>query len=352
MKEAASHAAGAAPRIDELRPGIGAPGTVREHHDHHEIGFVRKYIFSTDHKVIGIQFMFTGLVFFLLGGLMAMAIRWQLAWPWTEMPVIGRMLFPETGRVISPEFYTMLFTMHGTIMIFFVIIPLLTGAFGNFLIPLMIGAPDMAFPKLNMFGYWAMVPAIFFALASFTVEGFGPAAGWTAYPPLSTIESAAPGSMTGQTYWLMALTWVGASSMMGAVNYVTTIVKMRAPGMTLMRMPLTIWALFIAALLQLFALPVLTAASIMQLLDRIVHTGFFTPTNLVINQISVEADLGGAGSTTQTSPGATPLSNHPAKSALPIFPQPNRPNPFLAIDERSINFPAACSCAFLDVTKR
>ena len=294
MKEAASHAAGAAPRIDELRPGIGAPGTVREHHDHHEIGFVRKYIFSTDHKVIGIQFMFTGLVFFLLGGLMAMAIRWQLAWPWTEMPVIGRMLFPETGRVISPEFYTMLFTMHGTIMIFFVIIPLLTGAFGNFLIPLMIGAPDMAFPKLNMFGYWAMVPAIFFALASFTVEGFGPAAGWTAYPPLSTIESAAPGSMTGQTYWLMALTWVGASSMMGAVNYVTTIVKMRAPGMTLMRMPLTIWALFIAALLQLFALPVLTAASIMQLLDRIVHTGFFTPTNLVINQISVEADLGGA----------------------------------------------------------
>jgi cytochrome c oxidase subunit 1 len=294
VKEPATHATAGAPRLDELHPGMGEPGTVREHHDHHELGFFRKYVFSTDHKVIGIQFMFTGLVFFLLGGLMAMAIRWQLAWPWTEMPVIGRLLFPETGRVISPEFYTMLFTMHGTIMIFFVIIPLLTGAFGNFLIPLMIGAPDMAFPKLNMFGYWAMVPAIFFALASFTVEGFGPAAGWTAYPPLSTIESAAPGSMTGQTYWLLALTWVGASSMMGAVNYVTTIVKMRAPGMTLMRMPLSIWALFIAALLQLFALPVLTAASIMQLLDRVIHTGFFTPTNLIINQISAEADLGAA----------------------------------------------------------
>ena len=110
--------------------------------------------------------------------------------------------------------------------------------------------------------------------------------------------------------------------------------------------------IIILLVLMLFALPVLTAASIMQLLDRVAHTGFFTPTNLVINQISVEADLGGAGSTTQTSPGATPLSNHPAKSALPIFPQPNRPNPFLAIDERSINFPAACSCAFLDVTKR
>jgi cytochrome c oxidase subunit I len=268
--------------------GTGAPGTVYENHEHHELSFLRKYVFSTDHKVIGLQFMFTGLVFFLLGGLMAMAIRWQLAWPWTEMPIVGRLLFPETGRVISPEFYTMLFTMHGTIMIFFVIIPLLTGAFGNFLIPLMIGAPDMAFPKLNMFGYWAMVPAIFFALMGFAVEGGGAAAGWTAYPPLSTIESAAPGSMNGQTFWLMALFWVGVSSMMGAVNYVTTIVKMRAPGMTMFRMPLTIWSLLIAALLQLFALPVLTAASILQLLDRLLHTGFFTPTNLLVNQMNPE----------------------------------------------------------------
>jgi cytochrome c oxidase subunit 1 len=268
--------------------GTGEPGTVYESHEHHELGFLRRYVFSTDHKVIGMQFMFTGLVFFLIGGLMAMAIRWQLAWPWTEMPVVGRVLFPNTGRVISPEFYTMLFTMHGTIMIFFVIIPLLTGAFGNFLIPLMIGAPDMAFPKLNMFGYWAMIPAVFFALTSFAVEGGGPAAGWTAYPPLSTIRSAAPGSFNGQTFWLLALTWVGVSSMMGAINYVTTIVKMRAPGMTLFRMPLTIWALFIAALLQLFALPVLTAASILQLLDRIAHTGFFTPTNLLVNQLSPE----------------------------------------------------------------
>jgi cytochrome c oxidase subunit 1 len=183
----------------------------------------------------------------------------------------------------------MLFTMHGTIMIFFVIIPLLTGAFGNFLIPLMIGAPDMAFPKLNMFGYWAMIPAIFFALIGFFVEGGAAAAGWTAYPPLSTIESAAPGSLSGQTFWLLALTWVGVSSMMGAVNYVTTIFKMRAPGMTMMRMPLTIWGLLISALLQLFALPVLTAASIMQLLDRLLHTGFFTPTNLLVNNLRPEA---------------------------------------------------------------
>jgi cytochrome c oxidase subunit 1 len=275
---------------------VGPPEPRVAHEAHHEeLGFWRKYVFSTDHKVIGLQFMFTGLVFFLLGGLFAMAIRYQLAWPWKSMPVIGKVLFPNTGEAITPEFYTMLFTMHGTIMIFFVIIPLLTGAFGNFLIPLMIGAPDMAFPKLNMFGYWAMVPAIACVLLAFATPGGGPAAGWTAYPPLSTIKSAAPGSLSGQTYWLMALTWVGASSMMGAVNYATTIVKMRAPGMTMMRMPLSVWALFIAALLQLFALPVLTAASIMQILDRVLDTGFFTPTNLIVNQVNPEMEGAAAG---------------------------------------------------------
>ncbi|MDP6940382.1 MAG: cbb3-type cytochrome c oxidase subunit I, partial [Planctomycetota bacterium] len=150
---------------------MGAPGTVREHHEHHELGFIRKYVFSVDHKVIGLQFLFTGLAFFLVGGLMAMAIRWQLAWPWTEMPIVGKLLFPETGRVISPEFYTMLFTMHGTIMIFFVIIPLLTGAFGNFLIPLHVGARDMAYPLLNMLSYWTVVPACILMLLSFLAEG-------------------------------------------------------------------------------------------------------------------------------------------------------------------------------------
>jgi len=284
-----SHAGVHAPTAQPKMPlGLAPEGTVHVSHDHHELGFFRKYVFSVDHKVIGLQFLFTGLLFLVLGGLMAMAIRHQLAWPWKPIPGIAQ-LFPETGGVISPEFYTMLFTMHGTIMIFFVIIPLLTGAFGNFLIPLMIGAPDMAFPKLNMFGYWAMIPAIFFALAGFFVEGGAAAAGWTAYPPLSTIEAAAPGSLSGQTFWLMALTWVGVSSMMGAVNYVTTIFKMRAPGMTMMRMPLTIWGLLISALLQLFALPVLTAASIMQLLDRLLHTGFFTPTNLLVNNMRPEA---------------------------------------------------------------
>jgi cytochrome c oxidase subunit 1 len=285
MSTHTTHAPHATPH---LQPGEGEPGTVREHHDHHELGFLRKWIFSVDHKVIGLQFLFSGLVFLALGGLMAMAIRYQLAWPWRPMPGLAWM-FPATGGAISPEFYTMLFTMHGTIMIFFVMIPLLTGAFGNFLIPLMIGAPDMAFPKLNMFGYWTMIPAFFFILLGFFVEGGHAAGGWTSYPPLSTIEAAAPGSLTGQTCWLMGLTWVGVSSMMGAVNYVTTIVKMRAPGLTMMRLPLSIWSLMITSLLQLFALPVLTAASIMQLLDRTMNTGFFTPTNLLVNNITPDS---------------------------------------------------------------
>ncbi len=274
--------------------GLAPSGTVHVSHDHHEIGFLKKYVFSTDHKMIGIQFLFTGLVTLLIGGLLAMGIRWQLAFPWTEMPVLGKLLFPETGGVATPEGYTMLFTMHGTVMVFFVIIPLLTGAFGNFLIPLQIGAPDMAFPRLNMLGYWWMWPGIILMFLAFGTEGGGPAAGWTAYPPLSTIESAAPGSLNGQTLWLLALTFSGVSSMMGAVNYVTTIVKMRAPGMTIMRMPLSIWGLLIAALLQLFALPVLTAASFMQIFDRVFDAGFFNAPDTLVNNMSPEVDLGTA----------------------------------------------------------
>jgi len=294
--------------VAHTSPGENPPGTVREsHEEHHELGFIRRYVFSTDHKVIGTQFLFFGLVFMLLGGLMAMAIRHQLAWPWKPIPGISWM-FPETGGAITPEFYTMLFTMHGTIMIFFVIIPLLTGAFGNFLIPLMIGAPDMAFPKLNMLGFWAMIPAAFFAISGFFVEGGAAAAGWTSYPPLSTIKTAAPGSLTGQTFWLLALTFVGLSSMMGAVNYVTTIAKMRAPGLTMMRLPLSVWGLFIAALLQLFALPVLTSVSILQLLDRLpfIQTGFFTPTNLLVNNFTPEV-VDPTGAVNPAAAGGQPL---------------------------------------------
>ncbi|HEX4000773.1 MAG TPA: cbb3-type cytochrome c oxidase subunit I [Pirellulales bacterium] len=248
----------------------------------HKGSFLTTYIFSRDHKVIGIQFLFSTLLWFLIGGLLALAVRWQVAWPWTQIPILGH-LFHLQGGQISPEFYTMLVTMHATVMIFLVIIPILAGAFGNFLIPLMIGADDMAFPTLNMLSYWFMWPAFICFLSSFFVAGGAAAAGWTSYPPLSDNPAAAPGSGMGQTLWLLGLVCVGISSMMGSINYMTTIIQMRAPGMTMFRLPLTIWAMFITAVLQAFALPVLTAAAFMQLMDRLLGAGFFMPDGSVVN---------------------------------------------------------------------
>jgi len=257
--------------------------------------FLTRYVFSTDHKVIGIQFLTSGLIFFVIGGLLAMAVRWQLAWPWKPVPILSRLLWssPSLGYQMPPEFYNKLFTMHATIMIFFVIIPLLTGAFGNFLIPLMIGARDMAFPKLNMFSYWFMPPAMVFITYSFFVEGGSPEAGWTSYPPLTVYRWSTPGSLNGQTYWLLALLCAGISSLLGSINYITTIVMLRAPGMKMFRLPMTVWAMFITALLQAFALPVLTSALIMQLLDRVVGTNFFSPVGWTVG--NAPPVVGGGG---------------------------------------------------------
>ncbi len=261
---------------------------VAEHH-HPELDFIRKYIFSTDHKVIGIQFLFTSIIFLGVGGILALLVRIQLAWPHAAIPFI-RDWFPENGGRMPPSFYNMLFSMHASVMIFFVIIPFLTGAFGNFTIPLMIGAKDMAFPALNMMSYWFMWPAFVFILTSFFVEGGAPAAGWTSYPTNASAtmpagegfqSPSAPNSGHGQIFWLLSLTFVGVSSMMGSVNYITTIINMRAPGMTLYRMPMTIWAMFITAILQAFALPVLTVALILQTLDKTLGMTFFLPDGLV-----------------------------------------------------------------------
>jgi len=165
--------------------------------------FLRKYVFSTDHKVIGKQFLFTALAFFTFGGLLALLMRTQLAWPWAEIPILGPLLYGESGNILAPEGYPALVTMHGTIMIFFFIIPVLSGAFGNFLIPLMIGARDMAFPRLNLISYWLMVPAFLVMLASFFVATGPAAAGWTSYVPLSALRDMAPGSEAGQTLWIV-----------------------------------------------------------------------------------------------------------------------------------------------------
>ena len=240
-----------------------------------ELSFVRRYVFSTDHKVIGRQFLFTALAFFTLGGTLAMLMRTQLAWPWKEIPIFGKLLYGSTGNILAPEAYPALVTMHGTIMIFFFIIPILSGAFGNFLIPLMIGARDMAFPRLNLISYWVMVPAFLVMLASFFVGTGTAAAGWTSYVPLSALRDMIPGSEAGQTLWIISLMLVGTSSLMGAINYITTIVMLRAAGMSMFRLPMTIWALFVTAILVTFATPVLTAALILLLLDRSVGTLFF-----------------------------------------------------------------------------
>jgi len=245
--------------------------------NHHELPFIRKYVFSTDHKTIGVQFLFTTLIYLSIGGLLAMLIRTQMAWPWQEIPVFGALLYGPGGNVLLPEQYIGLVTMHGTIMIFFFIIPMLSGAFGNFLIPLMIGARDMAFPRLNLLSYWILWPAFIMILLALVIEGGPPSAGWTSYAPLSDLPTAVPGSGNGQTLWILSLLFIGAGSILGAMNYITTILLLRAPGMHLFRMPMTVWALLITASLVLLATPVLTSALILLTLDRTVGTHFFLP---------------------------------------------------------------------------
>jgi cytochrome c oxidase subunit 1 len=235
-------------------------------------GFVRRYVFSVDHKVIGRQFLFLGLVFLAVGGAMAMLIRWQLASPGQPVPIVGRLLFGGSGGVISPAAYTSLFTMHGTIMIFFAVTPILIGGFGNFCVPLLIGARDMAFPRLNMLSFWTMAAATATLTASFFVPLGSAQAGWTAYATLSTAIGA-PG--TGQTLWTVAIYLNGASSVMGAVNYITTVVRLRAPGMSYMRMPLTVWGFFLTSMLNALFVPVLGAAMVLLFFDRVFGTQFF-----------------------------------------------------------------------------
>ena len=242
-------------------------------HEHHDLGFVRTYIFSTDHKMIARQFLFLGLIMMVLGGLLALMVRWQLAWPETAVPGMSVFL-PETEGILEPSTYNMAFTMHATIMIFFVIMPILAGAFGNFLIPLMVGARDMAFPLLNMLSFWVTAAAGVIMLSGFFVEGGHAAAGWTSYTPLSSV-AAYTGVNWGQNLWCISLFIMGIGSMMGSINYITTIINMRAPGMTLFRMPLVIWSLFITAILLLLALPVLTSGVAMLLFDRTLGTSWF-----------------------------------------------------------------------------
>ena len=208
-----------------------------EHHHHHghEPNFFHKYIWSLDHKMIGLQYMWTSFFFLLIGGLLAMGIRFQLAYPGMEVPLIGALLPSSVAidGVILPGGYNMLFTMHATVMVFLVVMPLLIGGFGNYLIPLKIGAGDMAFPTLNAMSYWLYVVSGLIILASFFVDGGAAQSGWTAYAPLSSTAAYNNNTQIGQSLWCVGLFVNGLSSIAGATNYITTIVNMRAPGMTM-----------------------------------------------------------------------------------------------------------------------
>src|SRR6266487_1211174 len=255
----------------------GAVAPHAAHEVHEELGFIRTYIFSTDHKMIGRQFLFVSLLMLVFGGLMAMMMRWELAWPVTQVPFTK--LIPEPYMYeghMDPAFYNSLFTMHAILMIFFVVMPFMIGCFGNFLIPLMIGAGDMAFPTLNMLSFWTAVPANILILYSFFVPGGAAAGGWTMYATLSA-KAIYTGVDWGVNLWIISLLILGISSLMGSINYITTIINMRAPGMTWFRLPLVIWSLFITAILLLLSLPVLTSALGMLLFDRMAGTHFFAP---------------------------------------------------------------------------
>src|SRR5688572_20473816 len=240
-----------------------------EAHAHAPQGFLWRYVFSKDHKVIAVQYYVTAMVMALVAGLLAMLIRLQIAWPEKDFGWLGSIL-PRgySGGVMNPEFYAMLFTMHGTIMVFFVMSTAPVSGFGNLLIPLQTGARDMAFPFLNGLSFWTFLVGCVVILASFFVGAGAAAGGWTSYPPLSALKGAIPGSDMGQTLWIIAMVFFIASFTMGGLNFVTTILNLRTKGLTLLRMPLTLWSMFLVAILGLLAFPALTAACLLLVFDR------------------------------------------------------------------------------------
>jgi cytochrome c oxidase subunit 1 len=251
-------------------------------HDHAEPGFWRKCVFSTDHKVIGIQYGITGLLFLFFGLSLMMVMRWQIAYPNQPIPLIGgllnRILGDEAASgIMSPNLYNSFGAMHGTIMVFLGVVPLVFGAFGNCIVPLQIGAPDMAFPRINMASYQAYVLGGVVMLTSFFIPGGAAQSGWTSYSPLATqIETQ------GQTFWLIGMILLITSSLLGSVNFIATIIQLRAPGLTWMRLPFFVWAQFVTGFLLLLAFPPLEAAGVMQLMDKVAGTSFFLPTGLAV----------------------------------------------------------------------
>ncbi len=248
-----------------------------DHHDHHhEETFISKYIFSQDHKMIAKQFLITGIIWAFIGVMFSVLFRLQLAWPNESFPILEMLLggWAEGGK-LAPSFYYGLVTMHGTIMVFFVLTAGLSGTFSNLLIPLQIGARDMASPFLNMLSYWFFFAAGVVMAISLFVQTGPATGGWTVYPPLSALPEASPGSGLGMTLWLFSMVLFIVSSLLGGLNYITTVLNMRTKGMTMMRMPLTIWAFFFTAILGVLSFPVLLSGCILLLFDRSLGTNFY-----------------------------------------------------------------------------
>ncbi|MCB9748102.1 MAG: cbb3-type cytochrome c oxidase subunit I [Candidatus Omnitrophica bacterium] len=260
-----------------------------EHHEH-KLPFWQKYLFSTDHKTIGIQYGVTSLSFLLFGFFLMMLMRWQLAYPEQAIPFIGKFFGEDRapGGVMVPTFYNELGAMHGTIMVFLGVVPMGVGCFGNLIVPLQLGAPDMAFPKLNMASYWVFLVGGLTMLVSFFLPGGAANSGWTAYPPLANFATI------GQTVWILGMVFLITSSLLGAVNFLTTIIQLRAEGLTFMRLPFFVWGQLITSLLLLLAFPPLEAAGILQLMDRVAHTSFFLPSGLLVSGQPLEVSGGGS----------------------------------------------------------
>ncbi|MEQ1799053.1 MAG: cbb3-type cytochrome c oxidase subunit I [Lacibacter sp.] len=246
------------------------------HHGHHHETFLTKYVFSQDHKTIAKQFLITGMFWALIGGLFSVIFRLQLGYPDAKFPWMEALLGDwAKGGQLQPEAYYALVTMHGTVLVFFVLTAGLSGTFANFLIPLQVGARDMASPFLNMLSFWFFFTAGIVMLSSLFVQTGPFSGGWTAYPPLSALGEASPGSKVGMDLWLVSMALFVVSSLLGGLNYIATILNMRTKGMSMTRLPLTIWALFFTAVLGVLSFPVLFSGFILLIFDRHFGTSFY-----------------------------------------------------------------------------
>jgi cytochrome c oxidase subunit 1 len=265
-----------------------------EHHEHHHDTFITKYVFSQDHKMIAKQFLITGMVWAVLGGLMSVLFRLQLGYPESTFPWLQDILgkWAEGGK-ITPAAYYALVTTHGTVLVFFVLTAGLSGTFANFLIPLQIGARDMASPFMNMLSFWFFCAASIVMLSSLFVETGPFSGGWTAYPPLSALGDASPGSKSGMDLWIISMALFVVSSLLGGLNYIATVLNMRTKGMSMTRLPLTIWALFFTAILGVLSFPVLLSGFILLIFDRNFGTSFYL-SDIFINGVGALPNEGGS----------------------------------------------------------